>query len=423
MVSNAYGVYKSTYYSYILIHSTHILWYYGVNFYADSSPSAWSLRQHGKNDTNLYNVRESVIFIEKSSSIRAVNKSQSRIRASTTSVDNADGDGGNGGSGSVREKRHPLLDRVKHTRLSCFKSSSSCSSLSDTSTSASASSSSIMQNSLNKLKLDSFNNNIDKVGLMKECHSENGAGGNGNLPKSSFLSTKVRAVSERYLQSSTNKFLAKLYKNRDRESGAFEQTTSSRSANKRRVRSKLRSFSYGALPGLVQFEENENRIPFLHSYDAHAHAHVLQDKNYNDSDRILLMDHEDSDSGVIVTDSVSCSSLFQNGSVGLNESNLKKNTLEDAKQSDTPNLIRNQQIIEYRKERISKVRKGFVSGRQSQLKSTQRKPTVLLIRLKKSSPDEELGILIARSKIHSGYIVRDIIPNSLAERYVAFKIT
>lgn len=338
------------------------------------SPSAWSQHQHGKNDTSLYNVSESVIFIEKSSN-RGINKPNSRINSSANSSCNS----------SAKEKRHPLLDRVKHTRLSCFKSSNS--SLSDTSSASSTS----VQNRRTKLDLDSFNNNSEKVDLMEVGSSESGRG--------SFLSTKVRAVSEKYLHSSTNKFLAKLYKHH--ESAAIEPTTSSKTGNKKRVRSKLRSFSYGALPGLEHFEED--RSPIRHGDD----SHVLENNHYDDE--ILLMGHEDSDSGIIVNDSVPRHL----------ENDLRRENRE-ARESDIPNFHNQLLSMEYRKA-TTDFQKVLTNGRQMESKMTQRKPIVLLIRLRKSSPDEGLGILIAKSKKHSGYIVRDIIPDGLADRYVTFQ--
>lgn len=371
---------------------------YSVAFvHADLSP-AWPRHQNGKNDTNLYNVSESIIFIEKSSD-RRLNK----LHAATTSISPSENS-----HGHVREKRNPLLDRVKHTRLSCFKSSSS-SQLDSTSTSSSS-----LSNKCSESNLDSFNNNSEKADLMGICSEDKLNANNGNLPRTSFLSTKLRAVSERYLQSSTNKFLTKLYKNNE---PPLTEPTSSRTAHKRKGRSKLRSFSYGALPGLEEFEESHS--PILHTDD----NYVMQD---NCNERVLLMDNEDSDSGILVNDSAS--SLYETDQ--LRSDSRLNSSLEETRNPNVCDFSNQRLLVDYSRERngcprdrndfqrVQVYNKPESSKQQFQMKTTRKKNTVLLIRLKKSSPDEELGILIAKGKIpgQSGYIVADITPNGLAQR-------
>lgn len=159
------------------------------------SPGVWS-RHAGKGSTNYYNVEESLIIVEKSD--RRRQKSQSR----SASI------GGIGvlESGYAREKRNPLLDRVKHTRLSCFRSASNASQLDAPSTSGHCVSGDFALAAPNApprppRPLEDATSPLFYV-------SDN----YDSLPRASCFAAKLRAMSEKYLQSSTNKFLAKLYK-------------------------------------------------------------------------------------------------------------------------------------------------------------------------------------------------------------------
>lgn len=277
------------------------------------SPSMWP-RHH--NSTNLYNVGESIIIVEKSSSDRrSRNKSQGRDNCHS------------------REKRNPLLDRVKHTRLSCFRSS--VSSQVDVPASSSG---------VDTLLTDDDNSIYD------------------SLPRSSCLAAKLRAMSEKYLQSSTNKFLTKLYKNQD-------PPPSSKTDKKRLVRAKLRSFSYGTLPGLDEFQKKHN--PLYH----------------DDDDTQLLGDgDDDSDSGILLNDSGSSSIL------------------------DAP-------LVETRNVSMHQRRKCVDEAPILPAKApTAQRKNVRLVRLLKENAEDELGILIAKGK-NPGYVIADVLPGGLAQRY------
>lgn len=295
------------------------------------SPVAWSRRQN-KNDTNLYNVGESIVIVEKSSERRR-HKSHPRSAPSHDTVHS-------------REKRNPLLDRVKHTRLSCFRSSSS--SPIDT---PSASSTPLSNDTLD---IDN-SSNYD------------------SLPRTSCLTAKLRAMSERYLQSSTNRFLTKLYKN--------HESPSSSPRKKRTFRAKLRSFSYGTLPGLEEFQKKHN--PLFHEED----VHMLDDE-------VHLVDHEDCDSGIIVNNYRTDPSAI----VEARNANIRNSSFAShSSHYDAPLLPE---------------------------KMSPKKTETLLVRLLKQIPDEELGILIAKNRGVGqwGYVVADLSPNGLAQRYICTSI-
>lgn len=273
-----------------------------------------------KNETNLYNVGESLIIV------RGRNKSQGRENCHS------------------REKRNPLLDRVKHTRLSCFRSS--VSSQVDVPSSSG---------------VDNLSNHSRNKGLLTDDDSSI----YDSLPRSSCLAAKLRAMSEKYLQSSTNRFLTKLYKNHD----------TPKNDKKKLVRAKLRSFSYGTLPGLDEFQKKHNPL-------------------YHEDDAQLLSD-DDSDSGILLNDSGTSSIL-------------------DAPLVET----RNMNVHPPKEQRFCAEEAPVLPAKAPV--ATRR--NVRLIRLLKKRPDEELGILIARGKSpgSGGYVVVDVLPGGLAHRYRKF---
>ncbi|EFA10855.1 pro-interleukin-16 isoform X2 [Tribolium castaneum] len=286
----------------------------------EMSPAVWARRQNNKNDTNFYNVEDSVIIVEKS---RRRYKSQPR-------------------SVSDREKRNPLLDRVKHTRLSCFRSNSTASTLTDVPSCSSD------QNTSDSQSLD-----LELLGVSDKYDS---------LNRASCFTAKLRAMSERYLQSSTSKFLNKLYKS---PGPLAESTPVKNPRRKKNLRAKLRSFSYGALPGLEEFQAQEPEI--------------LDDED----ERLLLVDHEDSDSGIIVNDS-GLSDTFSG-----NSESTRRNHPQRALSLDRREIFRN----------------------------FSEKKTTTLVRLVKRSPDEELGIFLTKSReVFHGFVVAHIVPDGVAAR-------
>lgn len=82
------------------------------------------------------------------------------------------------------------------------------------------------------IKVDNNNSKVNNDDInLDEAHFD-------SVTPSSCLAAKFKAIQDRYIRSSTNKLIAKIYKKDGKE--------------KRR----LRSFSYGALPGLEELRTN-----------------------------------------------------------------------------------------------------------------------------------------------------------------------
>lgn len=291
---------------------------------SDMSPSMWPRHHNSRNETNLYNVGESLIIVEKSDR-RSRNKSQGRENYHS------------------REKRNPLLDKVKNTRLSCFRSLGS--SQTDTA------SSSAVDNPKNHSLLTNDDSSIYD-----------------SLPRSSCLAAKLRAMSAKYLQSSTNRFLTKLYKQQETP---LAQSTPSKSDRKRFARAKLRSFSYGTLPGLDEFQRKHNPL-------------------FHDEDNQLLGDG-DSDSGILLSDSGSSS-------------------IVDASVVETRNTSLQQRFTPKDRRKCAE-RAPILPVKAPTARN------IHLVRLSKENVTDELGILIAKG-IGPGYVIADIVSESIAQRYL-----
>lgn len=361
---------------------------------------------------------------------------------------------------------------------------------------------------------------------------------NNSLPRSSCFSAKLRAMSERYLQSSTNRFLAKLYKNQDAPtekssmanvdipSSKFEipspansspagslpaispptnstpanspsanslsansalaspttnnQSTSGsgitgstpvRSKSKRKtISAKLRSFSYGALPGLDDFQKNHSRLydedqlssvrnndqvllvgeqsPMVDDQALlidnraslmDAQAFLIDDQasligdlasligDQSIEDQAIFMDNEDSDSGILVTDSAS-SSVIEN-------ENFHYDTCSVASESTDHKLLKfddleNDSLKRKNHQRILSLDREICKGTIS-LPVENRKHEVpvlpfplphnssngVLVKLVKQIPAEELGILIAKkSNFERRYVIAHLVPGCIAQR-------
>lgn len=331
------------------------------------SPAVWARRQNSKNDTNCYNVEDSVIIIEKSDRRRY--KSQPR-NLKTPCLGVVD-------SGHCREKRNPLLDRVKHTRLSCFRSNSNVSTVVDV---PSCSSSNAHCSDSQSLDLD----------LLGEKQYE-------SLSRASCFTAKIRAMSEKYLQSSTNRFLNKLYKNQPRS--LAESTPVKNLRRKKNLKTKLRSFSYGALPGLDEFQATESFCQ--------DSSHILNDDDDNDDDddddedRLILVDNEDSDSGIIVNDSALLSgqdSFYKLESLEMDKSINRRSYPQRALSLDR--------------------REIFKSCNSSMTESPPGlHKTTIMVRLIKNTSKEDLGVYLTRSReVFHGFLVAYIVPNGIAAR-------
>lgn len=425
-----------------------------------------------------------LVVVEKSSSSSSSHRrwhSESRVLTKSTdfSERNVKKDG------FIREKRNPLLDRVKDTKLSCFQSSEILSQFPDD----------VQQHQSSRMDvklIEKKNNNNDDNDDI-DCFSGGLSGGlnkktnkkqdenmtknwktykvrrrNGDVNESfngnSCLGAKLRSISDRFLKSSTNRILAKLYKQND-----FETPKKGRGGNK-----KLRSFSYGALPGLEEFHNKGNPL------------YIDDDSEYNHNDKILLMDGtsmpdcEDGDSGIIVNDSTSCvleidkklishsrsasgEQQQQQQQTIRNNSSICDKTNRDSWSSDrssvrslknarrrkrlskrSVSLDRREVLKNYQKQSRGssegdeeefqddeeeddddddgedRIKQSATSSSSSSSSPSECKRIFKVIRLFRSSPDEELGIFIAKTKLADqgapGYLIAHIVPDGLADR-------
>ncbi|XP_018329508.1 inaD-like protein [Agrilus planipennis] len=340
----------------------------------DKSPGPWARNKiSNRNETNCYNVEESVVFTEKCS--RKRNKSRTRNSSGSIADD-----------GHSREKRNPLLDKVKNTKLSCFRSASNASQLENPSTSSACSSKTLEEKSELKTTLCEYSD-FDKAHVVQPDDLLF-----DTLPKSSCFSAKLRAISEKYLQSSTNRFLTKLYKT---QVGFSSESSVSKSCKKKAVSAKLRSFSYGALPGVEEFQKKHN--PLFHEDE----SHILDDTE----DQLVLMDNEETDSGIIVTDSAS-SSFLENESFrcGSSASNGNYSLVEtkNAHYLDCDNL--NSRLLPDVTPPLP-------------CKDISKKSKTFLVRLQKNCPTEDIGVIIATpKKYRNGFVIVQIVPGTIADR-------
>ncbi|KAJ2947927.1 hypothetical protein O0L34_g9720 [Tuta absoluta] len=296
---------------------------------------------------------------------------------------------------------------------------------------------------------------------------------------SSCLSAKLRAMSDRYLKSS-NRFLSKLYKpngeNGEELVNSNENILKSSVANKSRkkrggVKAKLRSFSYGALPGLDEFQKQS----------------VFHDDAYQascDDENVLIQDCEDADSGILVNESAA-SSIFDSdrissrcessashinplvpshgrsisGDQGYQKSRTSgrlSRRCEERSDGPKPRPRNTQRALSLdRKEILRRMPKNNEYEEPKYLQLTEhqkrrqrnasqdagippippcRKPTrsdktpseFKVVRIIKRNPTEELGIFIAKTKLsdegHIGYLVAHVVPGGLAEKEGTLRI-
>ncbi|GJQ68109.1 hypothetical protein Trydic_g10705 [Trypoxylus dichotomus] len=300
----------------------------------------WPIHHNSKNNVNLYNVEGSVI-IEKSDRYHKLKQSS-----------------------SSEEKRNPILDKVRTTRLSCFRTSSN-SSQADTS-----SASSICDNIITNKEIADCTCDVSvDQNLCDTCASTIVE----PIARTFCFTDKLRAMSGKYLQSSTSRFLAKLYKNQE---SPLAESTPNKSASKRKnMKPKLRSFSYGALPGIEEFQKK----------NLNQQSEV---RNENLDEEIRLLDCDDTDSGILVTDS-NCSS-FDSQSENQSQRFFGFEGSHSFEDGDKPMLPR---------------------------KVSAYKSNTVLVRLVKNTPYEELGIVIAKkSPPGQGYVIAHIVEGGFAHR-------
>ncbi|XP_047117365.1 uncharacterized protein LOC124798137 isoform X1 [Schistocerca piceifrons] len=358
---------------------------------------------------------------------------------------------GAGASAACREKRNPLLERVKTTRLSCF-SQDDCrrgllldgsQDTDDILTTTPPHASTVHQSDelqhqnsalqvatstpttttvaagrLSVFCVSASNENVfygEPSSARARWRRSHGGGGSTD---SSCLSAKLRAMSERYLRTSTSRLLAKLYRHstptprpapepevdlgtelgggdsggtRTAEDGSDAQEQlhqQQQKVMKSRARSgstcteaKLRSFSYGALPGIDDFQRRHNPI-------------------FSDDD-------EDGDSGILVSDSAN-SSVDEGCSLALTDRQRRRQRAPEIEKtpdrtSPTPPLP-----------------PPPVPPHGAAAAETR------VVTLMRDHPGQGLGIFIAKTRAAhraaAGYVVAHIVPGGLAHREGSLRI-
>ncbi|XP_012289190.1 uncharacterized protein LOC105704495 [Orussus abietinus] len=269
------------------------------------------------------------------------------------------------------------------------------------------------------------------------------------ITPSSCLAAKFRAMQDRYLKSSTSRLIAKIYKKdgKDRE--------------KRR----LRSFSYGTLPGLEELRTN----PLFEDQDQDDNDSGILD---NDSATSSLLDDRCSSgaSGLMtsglgddspprlpprrpsapMTDpercSQNCTSLehgrievFRNDRNGSVKCLLAQNGSSGIDRDPPGSVFQaaNAELIQRQGGLAPGERRGQSLNRKEIVKRLPSKESCPLpvvrsrsygtettvVKLVKDRPDQCLGIFIAKTPESShGYLVAHVVPNGLADREGTLKI-
>ncbi|GBP33412.1 PDZ domain-containing protein 2 [Eumeta japonica] len=292
----------------------------------------------------------------------------------------------------------------------------------------------------------------------------------------SCLAAKLRAMSDRYLKSSTNKFLHKIYKqnteseNNTNTSNENQNPVTKTRKKKNGVKAKLRSFSYGALPGLDEFQKTADSV--FHNDAYHVSC---------DDENALIQDCEDADSGILVNESAT-SSLFDSdristrcessashanglvpnhgrsvsGDQGYVKTRTSTRQSRERNDCSRPRPRQTQRALSLdRKEILRRMPKNIEEPRYLQLTEKQKMrqrdaslgdcgiPPIppcrnkgprseknltefKVVRIVRRNPTDELGIFIAKTRLsdegHIGYLVAHVVPGGLAEQEGTLRI-
>ncbi|XP_003701699.2 uncharacterized protein LOC100880562 [Megachile rotundata] len=260
-----------------------------------------------------------------------------------------------------------------------------------------------------------------------------------SITPSSCLAAKFRAMQDRYLKSSTSKLIAKIYKKdaKDRE------------------RRRLRSFSYGTLPGLEELRTN----PLYEEQDQDDNDSGILD---NDSATSSLLDDRCSSSASGLLTGLNDSSLSsppqlpprkpsssivdvertarlfssldmycsRNEGRGCRRDMSRVSALEDSSsqicQAANNELINREDKSPDRKdvmERLNSESVGSESARLPVVRNRSYATETMVVKLPRESSDQCLGIFIAKTAESSpGYLVAHVVPNGLADKEGTLRI-
>lgn len=332
-----------------------------------------------QNNVKRYNVRENRIVIENRSEWTPPGSVRRRAASKEAYY-------------AAKEKRNPLLEKVKNTRLTCFKSQNfnpslyafpmtpSCYDDNDTDVPESPSKSRSKSEWNLTDTSDSSNVSVNDT--------------DGKIDNSG-ISSKLRAISDKYLKSSTNKLLAKLYKSSDKPQSEKEK--------------KLRSFSYGTLPGLNEFQT---------FHDICEQKESSFDCSLNDSVSNIVNDEnssEDCDSGILVSSnsSVVDSCAGRKGACHFRSASQDTPTFDDEKLELTERQKRRQRQVD-----VDEPPTPQLPPKNSPFLSNLSR-NYNVITLTRDHVEEEVGVIVKKVKTiqsREAFVVYDIVPGGLAAR-------
>ncbi|XP_035728779.1 uncharacterized protein LOC118444528 [Vespa mandarinia] len=241
-----------------------------------------------------------------------------------------------------------------------------------------------------------------------------------SITPSSCLAAKFRAMQDRYLKSSTSKLIAKIYKKDSKECNKDGK-------DKRR----LRSFSYGTLPGLEELRTN----PLYEDQDQDDNDSGILD---NDSATSSLLDDRCSSgaSGLMTSQSSSTNdspprlpprkpstsimdtdrtarffSALDIHCVRTDGKACTKDILTFDPNDDSSELIEDSKLENSKGSHLPVIRsKAYITE-------------TMVVKLFRDTPDQCLGIFIAKTAETSpGYLVAHVVPNGLADKEGTLKI-
>ncbi|KAF7989831.1 hypothetical protein HCN44_008505 [Aphidius gifuensis] len=288
---------------------------------------------------------------------------------------------------------------------------------------------------------------IDNIDDDKDLSFNNSTLVDSHQSPSSCLASKFRAMQDRYVKSSTNRLIAKIYRKDVKDN------------DKRR----LRSFSYGALPGLEELrtnplfedhEQDDNDSGILDS--GSATSSLFDDRcgsgasglitNDSSPSQILPKTKTTTSSTSSASPTSSSSSSFdleQNQSSKTDSNNSeylgKKNNKKDLHKIYTKMSVHNlslgieknplNTIYNIKKNEIKNDKINLFNNendKSKQLKvvrSSSCTTETIVLKLKREFSDQSLGIFIAKNKnLSNGYLVAHVVPNGLADKEGTLKI-
>ncbi|XP_046752268.1 E3 ubiquitin-protein ligase LNX-like isoform X2 [Diprion similis] len=231
-----------------------------------------------------------------------------------------------------------------------------------------------------------------------------------SVTPSSCLAAKFRAMQDRYLKSSTSRLIAKFYK---------RETQPDPEASERR---RLRSFSYGTLPGLDELRtnplyvdnepEDDNDSGIL---DNDSATSSLLDDRYDGADPPPRLPPRRTSVPTLLPGKRGCSVMglsCSNVALGIERDPLGKANVYQATNSEL--LTRreaDETAVPPRGQPLSVVRDRSYT------------PETIVVRLTREEVDQSLGIFIAKTpEARPGYLVAHVVPNGLADREGTLRI-